>query len=76
MDIDHLHGGELFQDTTRGQPGHEGMKAALERDLQAVGQERDEDMSLNPTLVLMEDRTDRQIPLRFLNACSTATSGM
>ncbi|HSZ93849.1 MAG TPA: hypothetical protein VK822_31230 [Acetobacteraceae bacterium] len=27
MDIDHLHGGELFQDTTRGQPGHEGMNA-------------------------------------------------
>jgi hypothetical protein len=38
------------------------MKAALERDLQAVGQERDEDMSLDPALVLTEDRADRHIP--------------
>ena len=63
MDIDHLQGGEPFQRTARSQPERQGVRAALERDLQAVGQERDEDMSLDPALVLMEDRADRQIPL-------------
>jgi hypothetical protein len=53
MDVDHLHGGELFQRTARAQPGCEGMKAALECHLQTVGQECDEDMSLDPALVLM-----------------------
>ena len=62
MDIDHLHGGELFQHTARGQPGCEGAEAALECHLQTVSQERDEDMSLDPALVVMENRADRQIP--------------
>jgi len=74
MNIDHLDGGELFQRTARGQPGRQSMKATRERDLQAVGQEGDEDVGFDPLLVLMEDRPDRQIALRFRKASSTATS--
>ena len=42
------------------------MKMTLQRDLQAVGQERNEDMGFDPVLVLMEDRPDRQIAFRVL----------
>jgi hypothetical protein len=73
MDVDHLHGGELFQHTARGQPGCEGVEPALECHLQTVSQERDEDMSLDPTFVLMEDRTDCEVALQVFE-CSTATS--
>ena len=64
MDVDHLHGGEFLQRAARGQPGGEPMKTALQRHLQAVRQERDEDMRLDPPLVPMEDRADRQVPLQ------------
>ena len=37
------------------------MKATRQSDLHAVSQKRDEDMSLDPLLVVMKDRTDRQI---------------
>ena len=61
MDVDHLDGGELVERTARGEPRRQGMKPAGQGDLHAVGQERDEDVGLDPLLVLMEDRTDRQI---------------
>src|ERR1700740_798827 len=37
------------------------MQAALQRDLQPIRQECDEDMGFDPAFVLMEDRADRQI---------------
>jgi hypothetical protein len=40
------------------------MQAALQRDLHAVREERDEDMSLDAALVLMEDWTYRQVLLQ------------
>jgi hypothetical protein len=63
MDVDHLDSGELFERTTCGQPGRQGVKPARQRDLHAVGQEGDEDVGLNPRLVLMEHRADCQIAL-------------
>ena len=47
MDIDHLHGGELLQDgpwreSRRARPGH-----VFQGDVQAVGDERDEDVRLD-----------------------------
>jgi hypothetical protein len=33
MDIDHLDGGEFLQGAAGGQPGRQGMKTALQRDL-------------------------------------------
>jgi hypothetical protein len=58
MDVDHLDGGELFQRTARGQPGRQGMQVTRERDLHAVSRKGDEDVGLDPRLVLMEDRAD------------------
>jgi chromosome partitioning protein len=59
MDIDHLHGGECLQSTARGQSRRQSMQTALQGDLQAVRQERDEDMGFDPALVLMEPWADR-----------------
>src|ERR1700676_1645759 len=61
MDIDHLDGGELVERAARGQPRRQSMKAARERDLHAISQKGDEDVSFDPLFVLMEDRTDRQV---------------
>jgi len=61
MNVNHLNGGELFERTARGQPGRQGMKATGQGDLHAVGQKGDEDVGFDPRLVLMEDRTNRQV---------------
>ena len=45
----------------RGQALGQGMEAPRQGDLHAVGQKSDEDVGLNPLLVLMEDRTDCQV---------------
>ena len=66
MNIDHLDGGELLESAARGQSWRQGMQATLQRDLQAVGQKRDEDVGFDPLLVLMEDRPDRQIAFQIL----------
>ena len=42
-DIDHLDGGELFEGTARSQSWCQSMQATLQRDLQAIGQERNKD---------------------------------
>lgn len=47
MDVDHLHGGEFLQHTARRQPGRQGVEPALQRDVQAVSQERNEDVGLD-----------------------------
>ncbi len=66
VDIDHLHGGERVEHAARGEPRGERMQAALERDVQATGQKRDEDVGLDPLLILMEDRSDGEIALEVL----------
>ena len=76
MHIDHLDGSEFLQGAARGQSRGQGVQAALQRDLHAVREERDEDMSLDAALLLMEDRTYRQILLQVLNASSTAINWM
>ena len=58
MNINHLDGGELFERAARGQPGRQGVKPTGQRDLHAVSKEGDEDVGLDPRLVLMEDRAD------------------
>src|ERR1700730_10372486 len=80
--VDHLQGGEFFQHAARRQPGRQRMQAPRKSDVQAIGQEGDEDVGLNTCLELVKDRQDRQVAprlrggrlLRFLNASSTATS--
>ena len=48
MNIDHLDGGKLFESAARSQSWRQRMQATLQRDLQTVGQERDEDMGFDP----------------------------
>jgi hypothetical protein len=40
------------------------MQATLQRDLQTVGQERNENVGFDSALFLMEDRADRQVALK------------
>jgi hypothetical protein len=55
MDIDHLDGGELLERAPRGQSWCPCMQATLQRDLQTIGQECNEDVGFDPALLLMED---------------------
>ena len=66
MDIDHLQGGELLQDRPRRESRRARPGDVFQGDVQAVGDERDEDVRLDPFLTLMEDRADRQVVLEFL----------
>ena len=66
MDIDHLDGGELLERAARGQSWRQSMQATLQRDLQTIGQERNEDVGFDPALLLMEDRPYRQVTLQVL----------
>ena len=82
MHVDHLHGSKLLQYAARCQPRRQRMQAPRQRDVQAISQEGNEDVGLDARLELVKDRPDGQIApcfrrgrlLRFLNACSTATS--
>ena len=47
MDIDHLDGGELLERAPRGQSRCQSLQATLQRDLQTIGQERDEDVGFD-----------------------------
>jgi hypothetical protein len=66
MNIDHLDGGKLLEGAARGQSWRQCMQATLERDLQTISQERNEDVGFDSALVLMEDRPYRQIALQVL----------
>ena len=65
MNIDHLEGGKLLQDRPRGQPRCTGAGQVLARDLQAVGDDGDENMCFDPVLALMEDRTNGEVLLEL-----------
>ena len=66
MNIDHLDGGKLLESAPCGQSWCQGMQATLQRDLQTIGQERNENMGFDPVLLLMEDWPDRQIAFQVL----------
>ena len=61
MEIDHLHGGELFDDATRRQAGGQRMQPPGERDVEAIGEEGDKDVRLDARLVLVKDRADGEV---------------
>jgi hypothetical protein len=63
MDIDHLDGSELFERASGGQAGCEGVQAAGQGDMQAVGEEGDEDVGFDPLFVLVEDRSNGEVAL-------------
>ena len=47
MQINHLHGGELFDGAARREARRQGMEAPAECDMEAIGEEGDEDMRLD-----------------------------
>ena len=68
--------------TARRQSRRQRVQAPRQRDVQAIGQKGNQDVSLDAGLELVKDRPDREVVpclrrgrlLRFLNASSTATS--
>jgi len=64
--VDHLHSGKLLQDTARRQSRCQRMQAPRESDVQAIGQEGDEDVRLDARLALVKDRPDREIAFEVL----------
>ena len=66
VDIHQLHGGELVQDGARRQSRRAPPRQVLQGHVQAVGDKGDEDMRLDPLLVLVEHRSDGEIVLEFL----------
>jgi len=65
MDVDHLDGGELLERGPWSQPRRQGAQALFESDLQAVGEEGDEDVRLDAIVALVIDGADTQIALEF-----------
>ena len=65
MQIDHLHGGELFDGAAWGQAGRQCVEAAAERDVEAVGEEGDDDMRFDARLVLVTDRADGEVAFKI-----------
>src|ERR1700759_170737 len=72
MQINHLHGGELFDGAARREARRQGMEAPAECDMEAIGEEGDEDMRLDAHCILVEDRPDGEVafevPERLLDA--------
>ena len=74
--IEQLHGGELVEHRPRGEAGSERPELCAQRDVQAIGQEGDEDVRLDAVLELMVDRAQVQIVFMVLKAASISTSWM
>jgi len=55
VDVEHLDGGHLVEHGARCQAGRQWLEAGTQRDVQAVGQEGDEDVGFDAMLELMMD---------------------
>ena len=66
MDIHHPHRRELLQHGARRQSRRARSGEVLQGDVQAVGDEGDEDVRFDPLLALMEDRPQGEVVLEFL----------
>ena len=66
MHIHHLQRRELLQHGARGQSRRARSGEVLQGDVQAVGDEGDEDVRLDPLLALVEDRPEGEVVLEFL----------
>jgi hypothetical protein len=65
MSIDHLDRRHLVQDRPRRQSRYPRSQPLFQGNLQAVSQERDQDVRFDPLTSLMVDRADCQIVLQF-----------
>ena len=61
VQVNHLHGGELFDGAAWRQAGGQRVEPPVERDMEAIGQEGDEDMRLDARLVLVKDRPNGEV---------------
>src|SRR5271170_122796 len=66
MDVEHLDRCKLVEHSSRREAGRQRLEPCTQRDVQAVGQEGDEDMRLDAVLELMMDRAQVQIVLHGL----------
>src|SRR4029077_5290453 len=66
VDIEHLDGGELVEHGPRGEAGGQRLQPGAQCDMQAIGQEGDEDVRLDAVLKLVVDRAELQIVLEIL----------
>src|SRR5215831_10643763 len=66
MNIDHLDSRELLDHATWSEAGGESVQASSQRNVQAIGDERDEDVRLDASLVLVKDRPDSEITFEVL----------
>ena len=65
MDVEHLHGGELFEDSAWSQSAGARFETGLEGDLQAIGEEGDENVRFNAAFKLVVNGSDRQVAFEF-----------
>ena len=61
VQVNHPHGGELFDGAAWRQAGGQRVEPPVERDMEAIGQEGDEDMRLDARLVLVKDRPNGEV---------------
>src|SRR5215468_11732265 len=66
VDIEHLDSSELVEDGSRSEAACQRPQPRPQRDVEAIGQERDEDVRLDATDQLMVDRSQLQIVLEVL----------
>ena len=66
MHIEHLQGGKLVEHGSRREAGRQRLEPSAERDVQAIGEERDEDVRLDALFALMVDRAQVQVVLHGL----------
>ena len=62
--VNHLNSREFLEQAARGQTRRQSLQAKADGDVQAISQERDEDMRLDTLRVLMMDRPDGEIALQ------------
>ena len=66
MDIEHLHGRQFVEHGSRREAGRQRLEPSAERDVQAIGEEGDEDVRFDALFALMVDRAQIQIVLHVL----------
>jgi len=74
VDVEHLDGGESVEHGAGREAGGQGPEPGAKRDVQAISQEGDEDVSLDALLQLVVDRPQLQVVLQIFEGASTSTS--
>jgi hypothetical protein len=64
--VDHLHLSDLFNDGARGQARRVAPRQVLQRDLQTIGKETDEDVGFDARVGLMIHGADGEVALQLL----------